>query len=122
MIEILPSAPNVLALRLCGRVTAEDYEQVIAAIEPMLQSQQRIGVFADLTGFTDIMPDAAAKDFGYALGKISQWTRFKREAVVTDKEWVRALMRLAAPFAPFMELRVFSPGQEAEALAWAADV
>lgn len=66
---------------------------------------------------------AAAKDLRSSFGKIREWHRFPREAVVTDKQWIRAAMvQVVHPLVPQVEARCFAPGERVAALAWVSDI
>lgn len=122
MLDVLTAPDHVLAVRMSGTVDEDDYDRVIAEAERKLARHERIGVFFDLTDFHDVTPGAAAKDIGYALRKIGQWKRFPREAIVTDKRWIKALIKTAAPLVPQVELRAFDPAEREAGLRWAAEV
>ncbi len=48
---------------------------------------------------------------------------FPREAVVTDKQWIRAAMvQVVHPLVPQVEARCFAPGERVAALAWVSDI
>lgn len=122
MLDLLPAPDHLAAYRLAGTLTGDDLDRIIADIEGRLERHERIGIFADLTEFDDWTWEAGLKDLRYGLGKAWQLRRFPREAVVTDKGWIRNLVRLANPLVPFVEIRVFAPEERSEALAWAADI
>lgn len=119
MLQVIESEDHVVAVQLSGTLTAEDIAQVAKEVDARLERHEKIGIFADLTGFHDLTAEAAAKDFSYSFSKIGQWRRFPREAVVTDKQWVRTLIKLIDPLLPIMEVRAFEPAQRDEALTWA---
>jgi SpoIIAA-like len=122
MLDILPSPDHVAAYTISGTLTGEDIERIIADIEAKLARHERIGVLVDLTAFKDLTLEAGAKDLRYGLGKMLQLRRFPREAVITDKEWVRTLVRIADPLVPFVEIRTFEPGTLTEAMNWVSEV
>jgi len=122
MIELLPSPDSVVAYRISGTIDASDYDNMIETIEAKLAKHPRIGIFADMTGFTDITGQALAMDFRYSLSKLGQWSRFPRAAMITDKAWMRAMVTMLDPLFPQFEAKIFEPGQESEAIAWAADL
>jgi hypothetical protein len=122
MIDVLTAPDHVLAVRMSGTVDEDDYDRVIAEAERRLARHERIGVFFDLTDFDDVTPGAATKDIGYVFGKIGQWRRFPREAIVTDKRWIRALIKAAAPLVPQIEMRTFDPAEREAGLRWATEV
>jgi hypothetical protein len=122
MLDILPSADHVVAIRITGTLTEPDFDRITAEIESKLARHERLGILADLTGFEDMTFGAGLKDARYGLSKLTQLRRFQRQAVVTDKGWIETLVALAGPVLPFVELRSFKPGTFDAALAWASEV
>ena len=122
MIEMLKAPDHVVAAKLTGTLGAEDYGRMIAEVGARLARFEKIGLMVDLTGFHDVTLEAAAKDIGYSFGKIMEWRRFPREAIVTDKQWVKGLAKMVGPLIPFIEVKTFDPGDDVAALAWAADI
>ena len=122
MIEFVPAPDHVFAARLSGTLTPDDVERAVREIEAKLQRHKKIGIFADVTGFQDVTAEALIKDFKYSFGKFGEWTRFPREAVVTQKQWLRTAIKLLDPVVPFIEMRAFAPEESEQALAWTAEV
>ncbi len=122
MIEVLDSPDHVVALKLSGTVSGEDYDRVVTEVDAKLDDHDRIGVLVDLTAFKDLTLEAGAKDARYSLRHLWQLKRFPREALITDKEWVRTLARIASPVMPHVEIRTFDPGEEAQAMSWVSDI
>ena len=120
MIELLPAPDHVLAYRLAGHVSASDYDRIIETVEEKLRGHCALGVYADMTGFTDIGPDALMKDVRYSLMKFREWGRFRRAALVTDRAWLKALVSTLDPVIPHVEARAFGPDEREAAMAWAA--
>lgn len=119
MIEVLPAPDHVLAYRLSGHVSAADYDRIIETVEEKLSAHETVGVFADMTGFSDISPEAMMKDFRYSLMKFREWSRFRRAALVTDKAWLKALVSTLDPVIPQVEARAFPPEEREAAMRWA---
>jgi hypothetical protein len=122
MLDILPSPDHVAAYKVSGTLTGEDYDRIVTDLEAKLSRHERIGLLADLTDFKDLTLEAGAKDVRYSLGKLMQLKRFPREAVISDKTWIRSLVRIADPLIPFVEIRMFEPGELPAALAWVSEV
>lgn len=118
MIELLPCADHVVAARIQGVLTTEDYKRLVADVEAKLGRHERIGVLVDLVDFEDLTVGAALADIRYDLSKLLQLKRFPREAVVTDKQWIHAAVRVASPLIPHMDLRAFPRDAFPEAMAW----
>lgn len=121
MMELLPSSDHVVAIRVSGTMTGEDFDRIIEAVESALARHQRIGVLVDLRDFQDATLQAALKDTLYDLSKLLELRRFPREAVVSDKQWVHTLAAVANPLLPFLDIRAFHGHEFADAMAWAGD-
>jgi SpoIIAA-like len=119
MIETLAAPDHVVALRVTGRIDEADIARAIEVVEAALAQHERVALYAevDMAGMT---PGAFAKDLQYGLGKLRELRRFPRVAVVTSQEWVRWAARLEGAILPQIEVRVFSPAEREEALAWAS--
>jgi len=122
MIEVLSAPDHVVALHASGSLTAGDYEAAIAEIEAKLGRHDKVGLFVDMTGFEDITGEGVMKNLQYSFGKIGEWRRFPREAIVTEKQWVKTLVEVVDPLLPQVEVRTFAPAEREQALAWAADI
>ena len=118
MIEFLPAPDHVVAMQLTGTLTAEDIEQSITTIEAALARHQRIATFTDTLGFTDVTPDALARDLRYSFGRIADWARFPRNAVLTDKTWLKLWIRASSALTPGVEARAYDPSERDAAWAW----
>jgi hypothetical protein len=122
MIEMLPAPDHVCAYRFSGTLTEEDVDRVIADIDARLARHEKLGIVADLTGFEDVSVRAGLKDLRYSFGKILEWNRFPREAIITDRHWLKTFASMAGPLLPFVALRAFGPEESEAAFAWAADI
>ena len=110
--------PGLLGFALSGRVTHEDYADVlIPAIEQATAEGAKARVLVrfepDFAGY-----DAHAVLDDTRLG-VRHWRDFARVALVGAPRWVAVAMRLFAPFWP-CEVRLFARDDEAEAWAWLA--
>lgn len=120
MIDILPAPSHVAAFHIHETLTAEDYDKCIAEVDARLAEHPRISIYCDLVGMGMVTPVAMAKDLRYALGKLGEYHRFARGAIVTERDWLGSVMRLASVFFPHTDLRAFTPAERAAALAWAS--
>lgn len=50
MIEVLSAPDHVVALRMSGTLTADDYDQAVSEVEAKLGRYENIGLFVDMTG------------------------------------------------------------------------
>jgi len=122
MIEIMPSPDHVVALRIAGTLTGADYDRAIDAVSERLARHERLGVLVDLVDFEDVTAEAALKDARFSLSLVGMLRRFPREAVVSGRQWIRALARIVGPLVPHVEVRAFGSHEREAALAWVSEV
>lgn len=94
MMEIVGGMPeNVLAVSASGKITKEDYEEVlIPLLEDKLEKHGKIRMLYQLApGFSGFTPGAMVDD---ARVGIRHLTAFEKVAVVSDAEWMLAAARV----------------------------
>jgi hypothetical protein len=117
MIELIPDLPgNVVGAIAAGHVTGQDYESVlIPAVENAIRAHGRVRFLYHLgPGFEGYSAAVAWDDTRLGLAHLKAWERL---AVVTDKEWVAAAMRVFA-FATPCPVKVFPNSRHADVLDW----
>jgi hypothetical protein len=122
MLEILQAPNYVASFKLSKDVTAEDYDRIIAEVESRLKIHSRIAAYAELAEPVHFTPRALLTDLRYAFSKFSEWSRFARVAVVTEKPWLRALASASGALLPNIEVRVFASGGREAALSWCSEL
>lgn len=122
MIQVLAAPGYVAAFHLAGTVTAGDYDRMLPRIEEKLERHEDIGVLADLTGLENMTGGAIVRDFQYGLGKLGQTHRFRRAAVISDKQWIKAATEMTDKLFPQIEARVFPEDEKDLAMRWVADI
>ena len=122
MLEVIPGPAQVLAIRISGTLTADDYDRLGNELSTKLRRHERIGVLVEMLDMDGIKPAALAKDLRYAFARIGEFGRFPRVAVITHKSWVRTLASVGDAAFPKMELRTYEAGETERAMAWVAEV
>lgn len=113
--------PGVIGLRASGKLTKQDYTQVLEpALNEAMDSGQARVLFV-LTDFDGLEAGAVPEDIKTGLGvELTNRKNWKRLALVTDVEWVAKAMRMFAWAMPG-ELAVYDDlGRLDEARDWAA--
>jgi hypothetical protein len=117
MIEIIPGMPeNIVAVSAKGRVTGEDYDNVlIPAIEDRLKRNEKIRVLyqlgQDFSGFT------AEAMWDDAKVGIRHLTAFEKIAVVSDVAWIIGAVKIFAFVIP-CPVKIFPNEKLSEAKTW----
>jgi hypothetical protein len=120
MFERLQEVPEgIVALKAVGKITREDYEQVI---EPILDEARQHGhhlrilleIGPEYRGFT---PGVVWEKTETVLRSLSVLRHIDGYAVATDIGWIREAIQLMGCFLPF-PLRVFGSQEGDEAIGW----
>lgn len=122
MIEVITAPDHVAAFHIWGRLSADEYDDIIPKIEEKLKDHNNIGVLADLTGLENIDAGAVRRDIQYGLSKIGELHRFQRAVVITDKKWIESATKLTDVLFPQVDARVFSAQERKQAMDWAAAI
>ena len=115
MFEKLAAPDPVIALRFSGMVTEEDIRQYRHLLEDKLDKYQAVSACIDLTGLADTNAGALVEGVKADLEWLRHLNRFRRYAVVSDKEWPGALIGIVAPMLfPDLEIKVFKADRRDE--------
>lgn len=112
-------APGTLGFRLAGRITRDEYFEILDPVKEQLERGEQVSFLIEAG------PDFHGLDLGalwedvkvagsVGLRYRSSWERL---AVVTDKDWMRHGVAAFGWVIPG-EIRVFEPGELEAAKAW----
>lgn len=119
MLELLPpGADHVVAMRVSGRVTTDDLQTAIDAIETVKKAHPRVSLYTEIDEMRWMTFTAFLRDLGYGLTQIGDLDRYYRAAVLSDKHWVRHLTRLENRLFRTLEIRTFPTRERPTALEW----
>jgi len=122
MFAQLAAPDHVLAFQLSGKVTGEDIERYKDLLETMLVTHDVVSLDVDFTDLSDMDADALLEGVKADLEFLSHIGQFRRGALVSDKEWPRAVTGFFSPLFANFEMKSFAPEQVDEALKWAAEL
>jgi hypothetical protein len=116
MIEIIPfEEGNVIGFRLKGRLEDNEFDEIVRIMEERLKLHKKLRVYAEVEEFKGMSVNSFMKDIHYGL---KHWREFDKEAVVSDKGWLRACAWIAGSIIPGVEVRHFTFDQKEEAKEW----
>ncbi len=117
MIEILAqSTESCLAVHFSGKVTGDEYQQFLDALDKRLKATEKVNLVLELSGFEFYGDfETAKKDFKFGFG---DYKRIHRAAFVGDQKWIEWFTRLIGPITRAEE-KHFPEGQIESAYAWA---
>ena len=120
MFEILDqSTSDTVGFKASGKVSAQDYESVLARIDSAIAGNDEINLLIlveDFHGWDGL--DAAKADFRFGKG---EYRNVRRCAFVSDKNWHKWVVRLIDPFTRRTEEKYFELEELDEAWAWCKD-
>jgi hypothetical protein len=118
MLEKLDSPENVLAFRAVGTIEKDDYETVLdPAVHAMLDERDELRLVYVLgEAFEGYSFGAGWEDAKFGIGHLTKW---KRCAVVSDRDWVRHMIGMFGWMMPG-DIKMFAEDQVDDAIGWAA--
>ena len=118
MIKILPqSTDKILAIKISGTLTHEDYEEFIPLLDAKIRDGQHIHMLADITEFKGMTAHAVLDDF---FASVKYWPNFEAVAVVGNKDWEKFLTMVGNYLSP-ADTEYFEAGEIAKAWRWLED-
>jgi hypothetical protein len=121
MIEVLSDMPQgVTGIRVSGRLRGADLREFAPAMGELLKSGEIRIVEVVASDYEGFGPGGLAEDLKLGLGALFRHhSRFKRIAVVSDKEWIGHTLHALAWMIPG-ELAFFGLDDLERAKEWAA--
>jgi hypothetical protein len=113
--------PNVVGLRLDGKIDNDSYDRTIAEIQNALDNNDKIRIYAEVVKFGGISVEKFFENFKVKFGFFKELDKFEKEAIVSDKQWIEGLVKAGDKLFPSVEVRYFSFDDKEDALAWVKD-
>jgi SpoIIAA-like len=123
MVELIPDmAGGTLGFRVSGRLTREDYlEVLVPTLREAVQSGGRLRVLYAIGPKLQMEPGALWEDIKLGLGMgIQHRDAWERTAVVSDLDWIWRALELFSWMVPG-EMRLFRESEIDQARRWVAD-
>jgi len=116
-IKIDDSNPDYLAIRLSGKLTAEDYEDFVPKVESIVQDKGSIRILMTMIDFHGWEMAAAWEDTKFGMRHFHD---IERLAMIGEKAWQHGMSVFCKPFTK-AKIRYFDSSEAAEAERWIAD-
>lgn len=118
MIEYLETTPDVIAVRIEGRLSRDEIMGIVARIEQAFTGEGKTHIFAEIADFHGFDWTALGEYLPHALGMLGQREKFGRIAVVSDLAWIRWATRIESALIPGLSYETYKMGEREQALAW----
>ena len=116
----MSTTANIVTIRLNGIVSLEDVKAYEADINNALENNTTINILMDISNWSDMTPEAVAEDVNFELGLLEHVEKFTKIAIISDKLFVKPLIRYMAPFMPNVEIAVFNSSEQDKAESFVA--
>lgn len=115
MIQLLDkSSDGVLGFKLSGKLTDEDYQQFLPAVEALIERHGRIGLLVMFVDFEGWDIGALWEDLKFAAKHVDD---VERIALLGDGALQKWMSKICAPFT-FAEVKNFRLAEDAAAWQW----
>lgn len=118
MLEFLPTADDVIALRIAHKITGQELDAIMDRLEPMLEIHEKVHVFVETQSIDGIEIAGLGRYATRALPLFGKLAKFGRVAVVADQAWIRFGARIESALLPFISYNTFLPEDGGVALSW----
>lgn len=116
MIELLPqSTGNVVGFKISGKLSAHDYALMMPKIDELIDKYEEIHLLMLVEYFEGAGLDAIKPDFNFGT---NQYRQVRKAAFVTEKRWMKRLVKMLDPFTRRTEERIFDLDHFDEAWQW----
>ena len=123
MIEEIPfDEPNIVGLRIDGKIDNEGFEKTVVFINTALAENDKINIYAEVKNLGGMSVETFFKNLKFKFKLFGELNRFGKEAIVTDKEWVQNAVKIGDKIFPSVEVRYFSFSDKETALAWVKEL
>ncbi len=121
MLEFISTSNHVVAFRISGKVTAEEFERIIGALDETIDQRGSAAIYVEILDIAGMTLKAFLKDIRYGFRQIGHLERFTRSAVVTDRKWLQTVADWEGKLFPGIEVRGFEQDASDEAMQWVAE-
>lgn len=118
MFEIKQNDENRLDIKMSGKLNADEMKIALDELVEKSRNIENGKMLYDIVDYHLPSLEAIAIEFS-RLPSMFRWIKkFKRAAVLTDKNWLKKASEIEGVLIPGLEIKAFDRDQRAEAEAW----
>ena len=118
MLEFLPSADDVIGIRIGGHISQSEIDQLLDRVEEALEANEKTHLYIEAESYDGFDKAGFAQQMSRSWRMISKLDRFGRVAVVSDTSWIRWAARIESALLPGISYETFTMEERDQALAW----
>lgn len=116
MINFIDLEPDdVIGIHINGDITEKEFEAVATLLEKKIETYPKINLYVEMERFGGMGPKTILKDLRLGLGNLDH---FKKEAIVTEKDWVEKVSSVSDEIFTGIDIKSFSFDEREEAKQW----
>jgi hypothetical protein len=116
MLELIPfDEGNIIGFHLSGKMEDKEFDEIVSLMEERLKEHKKLRIYAEIEEFKGMSVNTFMKDLHYSL---KHWRDVEREAVVSDKGWLKTWVEIAGSIVPGVEVKHFSFEEVEKAKEW----
>ena len=121
MFKISKIGQNRLDIELSGKLNSEEMQTALDELESKSQDINNGIMLYDVVEFHLPSLGAIAIEFSRLPSMFSLIRKFKKAAVLTDKNWLQKASELEGLLIPGIDIKAFNRDQKEEAESWLAE-
>jgi len=118
MIKYLNSAPDVIAVRIEGRLSRDELKGTTERIERAFAKNEKTHLFVEIADYRGFDWSALGEHLPHAWKLLRERHKFGRIAVVSDHAWIRWATRIESALIPGLSYETYKMDEREQALAW----
>lgn len=118
MMDLTPLSSNAIEIIVDGDVTPTDVSRIFQKIDGILDSSDRLDIYAEVRGAVEIEFSALLEEMRHFSTMIRLIKSLGRVAIVADQAWVRNTAKLEGLLIPGAHYEVYSLAEASQAREW----
>ncbi len=94
---------NIVGIEIDGKITEGEFDTIINRFDEKLKDHEKVRLYAEMKNFGGMELKAFLKDLKFGLKNFS---KFEREAVVTDAKWAQQFANIFDPLNPYADYTI----------------
>jgi len=118
MLIFLDSAPDVIAIRIEGKLSRDELMAIADRLEGAFAANEKTHIYAEIADYQGFDWTALGEYLPHAFRMLGQRGKFGRIAIVSDLGWIRWASRVESALIPGLSYETYKLDEREQALAW----
>lgn len=116
MIDLINiESQNTVGLKIDGKIESKEFDALTTLLEKKMEDFPQVNVYVELESLGAVSPETILKDLQFV---IKNKERIGKEAIVTDKKWIKKLTPVINNVFSDIEILAFSFEEKQQAKQW----